>query len=265
MSTNPPPDPLVSMWSWIAYDLRFYRKRANLSGAQLGQILGVVRSVVSRLENGHMLLTDEQADAADVYFNTGGHFKRLLIYARRSGTASGVALLPSLIEQESRSFLIRMYQNAWIPGLLQTEDYIRAIPSRSDLVTARLERQQILHRDPPTQIRVILDEFALHRTVGGRETMRAQIRHLVELSEWPNVDIRVVPADTGAYIGLDGTFMILSLPDGDVVYRETARESQFVSLLTEVREFQHQYDQIGQSALTVKQSRDLLKERMEDR
>lgn len=265
MATNPSPDPLSSFWAWIAYDLRRYRTAANMSGTDIGKVLGVVRSVVSRLENGHMQLTDQQADAADLYFNTGGHFKRLLVYARRAGTAAGVALLPTLIEQEGKASLIRIYQSAWLPGLLQTEGYMRAIRSDEDFVATRLNRQRILHNDPPTQVRVILDEFALRRPIGGHETMQAQIRCLVELGTLPNVKIRVVPATTGAYIGLDGTFMILSLPDGDVVYRETARESQLVSLPSEVREFQIQYDEIGQSALTVTQSQELLVGLLEDR
>jgi DNA-binding XRE family transcriptional regulator len=57
MSTNPSPDSLSSFWAWIAYDLRGYRTRANMSGAELGEVLGVVRSVVSRLENAQQLIS----------------------------------------------------------------------------------------------------------------------------------------------------------------------------------------------------------------
>ena len=82
MLVRPSPDPMGSMWAWMAHDLRFYRKRARLSGEDFGRIMGVVRSTVSRMESGEYKISDDHAEALDKYFDTGGHFLRLLTYAR---------------------------------------------------------------------------------------------------------------------------------------------------------------------------------------
>jgi transcriptional regulator with XRE-family HTH domain len=81
MYACPSPDPLSSMWAWIAHDLRFYRTKHRMTGEEFGKIMGVVRSTVSRMESGEYKIHDDHAKALDDYFDTGGHFQRLLFYA----------------------------------------------------------------------------------------------------------------------------------------------------------------------------------------
>src|SRR5690606_8079535 len=98
--------------------------------------------------------------------------------------------------------MIRLYQNFAIHGLLQTPDYARAVlqageqPSKLErLVNTRLERQELLGRESPPMVVALLDASVLHRPFGGREVMRAQLEHLLGLTELPHVHIHIVPED----------------------------------------------------------------------
>lgn len=118
------PDPMESMWAWLAYDLRFYRLKHGLSGERFGRIIGVVRSTVSRLESGELKIDEKQAMALDTHFNTGGHFLRLLTYAELGHD-------PDWQKQyeifEARAAMIRMYNGQLVPALFQTSAYARAL------------------------------------------------------------------------------------------------------------------------------------------
>lgn len=125
------------------------------------------------------------------------------------------------------------FELAVIPGLLQTEDYARALnqagPAELDIdeierrVKIRAERQRILEGDDPVRLFAVIDEAALHRTVGGSEVMRAQLKHLVEMAARPNITLQVIPFDAGPHPATGGRFTIISFPgqDPDAVYIET--------------------------------------------
>jgi len=136
---------------------------------------------------------------------------------------------------ESAASTIRQYQPTLIPGLLQTEEYAKAIltgtyredPQIADRKwQARQERQEILERPDPPDIEVVIDESAARRLVGGREGMRRQLERLKELGTRPNVSIQIVPFSAGAHPGLRGPATILSFPDAaddDVIFLEGTR------------------------------------------
>lgn len=129
-----------------------------------------------------------------------------------------------------------------IPGLLQTADYARALirsgwPSRSDedverYVGARLRRQEILNRDDPPELSVILDEAAVRRRVGGPDVMRAQLNHLLTSETKPNITIQVVPYDAGAYMSMDGGFILLRFRELTTQTLSASIPSLAVSILT---------------------------------
>lgn len=121
--------------------------------------------------------------------------------------------------------VVHNYQPAYVPGLLQTEDYMRTLfrnsrrrPTDAEIdldVRARLFRQRRLTEQPVLELVAIVDEFALHRPVGGVEAMRAQLRHLVAASDLPSVCLQVLPTSLGAHSGMDGSFTVLSFDDPD--------------------------------------------------
>jgi transcriptional regulator with XRE-family HTH domain len=141
-------------------------------------------------------------------------------------------------DAESRAAVIRQYHALVVPGLLQTPDYARALiaagrPSArpetvESLVAARLERQDILARDDPPTLWLVIDETALLRPVGGPEVHRAQLDVLWEAARRPGVTVQVIPLATGAHAGLTGAFTILSFTDEpDLAYTEDHERGHF--------------------------------------
>ncbi len=133
---------------------------------------------------------------------------------------------------EASASTILTYQLAVIPGLLQTDDYARAIiqagPDEIDgteieeRVKVRAGRGQVLTGDDPAQLWAIIDEAALRRVVGGADVMRAQLRHLLEMARLPNITIQALRFGAGAHPALSGAFTVLSSGQGypDVAYVE---------------------------------------------
>ncbi|GAA2106677.1 DUF5753 domain-containing protein [Actinomadura alba] len=117
--------------------------------------------------------------------------------------------------------------------------------------------------DDPPQLFVLLFEGLLEIPVGGPEVMRAQLKRLLEASESPNIVIRVVPKAAGAHPGLDGAFMVLSVDTGDVGYVEAPGGGRLVPSAPEMRSFLLRYERIGQEALPVNLSRDLIRRAVE--
>jgi transcriptional regulator with XRE-family HTH domain len=128
---------------------------------------------------------------------------------------------------------IRTYENQFVPGLLQTEDYARAVVSiglqrapGGDIegrVRLRMERQRILDRPDPPAVWAVIDEAALRRPMSGRQVMKAQIQHLLDLMKRPNITVQVVPFRQGGHAAESGAFTILRFAEEDlpdVVYLE---------------------------------------------
>ena len=141
-------------------------------------------------------------------------------------------------DAESRATVIRQYHALVVPGLLQTADYARALiaAGRPDakpeviesLLAARLERQDILSRDDPPTLWLVVDETALLRPVGGRDLHIAQLDVLLEVAGRPGVTIQIVPLATGAHAGLTCSFTILSFEDEpDIAYTEDLERGYF--------------------------------------
>jgi hypothetical protein len=138
----------------------------------------------------------------------------------------------------------------FVPGLLQTEDYARAVvqlgksylPSAEvdQRVALRVTRQQILTRPTPARLWVVIDESVLHRPVGGEDVLRAQIEHLIKWAQQPNITLQVMPFSSVGYPGAGGAFSILRFPEGDlpdVVYIEHAASALYLDKLEEVDEY----------------------------
>src|SRR5262249_13958144 len=144
---------------------------------------------------------------------------------------------------EEAAILIRGYEVQLVPGLLQTEDYARAVtlleysnPKEiSRRVSLRMTRQAILARPEPTGLWVVLDEAALRRPLGGSSVMRAQLKHLIEMSQRDNVTIQVMPFKIGGHPAVTGPFSVLHFAErdlSDVVYLEQLASSQYVTSRT---------------------------------
>lgn len=162
----------------------------------------------------------------------------LAAQVREPGWWNGYELSEShaaFVALESEASAKCVWENTYIPGLLQTEDYARAVisagpeqltPGRlEELVQVRLKRAKLLYREDPVSLHAIVDEAVLARGAWDRKMMAAQLAHLAEMAARPSVLFQVLPFSSGIHPGMSGAFTILKYPDPadpDVVYAETA-------------------------------------------
>jgi hypothetical protein len=261
-------DPDSSIWHWMAADLHFHRTKNGLSCAQLGKVIGCNRQSVSNMEAGRpgWRLDDDQAAKLDRMWDLNGNFRRLLRYARARHDADWFA---QHLTYERRAIEMRAYEALIVPGLLQTEAYARALLTAGGVkdveaaVATRMARQEILDKDTAPLLWLLLNESVLHQPVGGPEVMRAQLAHLLDVSERPNIVLRIVPRSLGAHMGLDGSFQITTVAEGDIAYMEAAGGGRLSHDKAESHRYRIRYDRLGADSLSRDSTRRLLAHLME--
>jgi transcriptional regulator with XRE-family HTH domain len=179
----------------------------------------------------------------------------------------GLALVPYIgLEQDASS--ITSFAAFYVPALLQTADYARAIikgiaPRMSpevlkDRVEVRLRRQDILDRDSPPRYRVFMDESVLHRPTGGPKVMVAQIDKILELIEEGKLIAQIVPFDVGVLATQDSNFVLLEFDARDllpVVFVESLQNSQILEKEVDVARYRESIDYLRDSALTARETK----------
>lgn len=262
-----PLDPRLSLWHFLAYELRFERERRGLSLTQMGQIINAARSTVSNIEAGRRKIDDGQAKTIDRTWTTGRLFELLLWYARTSHN-------PNWFRQyshyEATASVIKIYHGQAIPGPLQTDDYIRALLEMDDpkhfdaAVAERIARKRaIFGREDPPFVWALMDESVLGFPVGGAKVMKDQLQHLLELSRLPHVIVRIIPTLSGAHLGIDGPFQVISLETRDVAYSGAQNGGRLIEGTGEVKEFAIKFDRIGAKAASEDGSRALIEQYLE--
>ncbi len=232
----------------VAAELRKLRENAGMSCAEVAKRLGMSASKVSRIETGNSgLQVEDVAALLGLYQVHATRREELVDLVRRAEErgwwqrqGSGLPQLwRSLMDFEATATRIQNYEAQFVPGLLQTAEYCRAVMRGNDatlseaeldnLVASRMARQALLTRAAAPQFLAVLDEGALRRPVGEPGVIRRQLQHLVSVAERPNVILRVVPLAAGAYAGLQGPFVILEF-DGEatLVFVENQRTGLFL-------------------------------------
>jgi DNA-binding XRE family transcriptional regulator len=219
--------------------LRFYRQQAGLSQDALGAKAHMSGKTISAYENGWRVPTRPAAVDIDAVPEMRANGALTELWDRLKDGMSYQAY-PSWFQawpaKEAGAVTLRWFEPLIVPGLLQTEGYARAIfqtrfglsgEEIEERVVARLKRQEILARDKPPALWVILDEGVLRRPVGGKHVMLEQVNRLAEAARQPSVVMEVIPASVGAHEGLAGAFTLADF-DGapTAAYRETAGGGQ---------------------------------------
>ncbi|MBF9130824.1 helix-turn-helix transcriptional regulator [Plantactinospora sp. S1510] len=253
---------------YVLEELRLFRTSRKLSQEEFGKTIGYSGSHVSSVETGQRPPTSEYMRQIDQAFETGGTFERMLL--RLSKLDSTPAWLREWIEWERSAQLLRWYEPAYIPGLLQTEAYARATMTGVHLtpeqveqrVQSRLDRQALLTADNPPQFVFVVDEMVLRRPMRGQPTVMAQqLDHLITLAELPHVQILVVPREVGVYPGLQGGFILATLPDQSVVaHLDHQVRAQIVDRAEDLATLQGTWEAIRSEALPRTQSLELIRE-----
>lgn len=184
---------------------------------EFGRRTNYSASTVSAVETGVRAVDLPYARRADEILETGGLFESLLRSQQRDNLP---AWFKPWLEAERAAIQLRNFDPMLIPGLLQTENYARAVlrfidttPEREveQQVAARMERQEVLTRERPPQAVFVIDEGALRRTDA---IMGEQLAHLQRMADLPHVHIHVIPADAGLHVGLSGPLALARLSDG---------------------------------------------------
>jgi transcriptional regulator with XRE-family HTH domain len=239
-------------------------------------------STVSAYERGTLIPSSEFAKLADKLFGTDSESEdEDGDLARPQHLVEQTSVRPwfrDRVEVERKAAEIREYESYQIPGLLQTEDYARAIVSSvrpilpedaiERAVALRMTRQQILRPDDGVPIDqnneprlwAIIDESALNRLVGSPEIMRAQREHLVSMTYQPNIMIQIIPNGEGATCAFGRAFAVLvSRNNSSVVYFEDVGTARYIRDRDEVAHYNLIFDYLRSCALNDKQSMELIK------
>lgn len=258
-------DPMGGLWSLLAYTLRILRKRQNLSQAAVGGLVSADHKTVSNWEAGRNHPPVEALRMLDAEWRTGGLLEALRHYAR---TMQAPARFLAFVEYESMASVIRVNGVTFVPGLLQTPEYARAVftlagePDVEGQVTKRMARQAVLTRDDPPYVSVLLSEVAL--LLISAELRKGQIGRLLEVADLPNVTLRLVPVSAGLQVGLEGEFNIFATPEREVGFVETPARGRLVTETEDLRRLTVKFDRASGRALSPEATRAALQEMIED-
>ena len=229
-------------------------------------------SLIQAIELGQRAATAEVTEDLERVLPADGALTRLRY---EIGDGLGYQAYPSWFQDwlasEREAKKLRWFEPMLVPGLLQTEEYARAIfrarfgvtdEEIDERVAARLKRQEVLAHEQPPALWVIVDEAVLRRPVGGRYVMREQVGHLIEASRRPHVSIQVISSTVGAHRGLSaGAFIIADFEDAPAVgYQETACQGQFIDGREDVKSLADCWDTLVREALPWVASQALLEE-----
>jgi transcriptional regulator with XRE-family HTH domain len=269
----------------LAAELRRLRERTDLTGNEVTERLGwSASSKLSRIELGKSGVKSADLQALlDLYEVTPARRDELTALAEESRTSGAIQAasmrLPgdqiAFLEAEDEAESIWIWDPQVVPGLFQTEDYARALlqawVTRFALPSAEIDRriqsrrlrQEVLTRDSPPRVFVVVDESVLRRKVGESSVMRAQLERLAEVSELPNVDIRVLPLN-GEHLLATGSFNYLKfrqvhhVPFNDIVWFDHLTGMENVEGEIEVHQYNVVLVSLTESSLDRESSRALI-------
>ena len=263
----------------LALELRRLREAARLTCDEVAERLECSASKISRVETGRVSVSPRDVrDMLEIYGVPEEQRDSLVQLARESRQkgwwhAYGDSVQPhfaTYLGLESAASEIKIYEVNLIPGLLQTEEYARAVITagmvnspRADIersVALRMERQQVTRTSLP-KVWAVLDEAALRRQVGGPEVMRVQLEYLRELTCMPNVRLQVIPFGGGAHPGMGRPFVVLVFPeqvDPDVVYLEDLTSALWVEDVAQVDRYNVFFNHLSATALSFENSAGLI-------
>ncbi|WP_225846146.1 helix-turn-helix transcriptional regulator [Streptomyces sp. HPF1205] len=261
--------------SWLTYygeELQQARERRGLSVRELAAQTSYSFQQLYNVEAGRRTPSEAFTREVDQALETGGQFERIL---SRVHMEAFPAWWQGAAREEARATRICTYQSQVVHGLLQTEDYARALmrearPRESAErieadVAARRNRQSILTRAAPPLFWTVLDEAVLKRPIGGKAVMLGQLEHLLDMAEHKNVVIQVLPFATGAHAATDGSFTLWSYADrDDVLYVEALFTGNIVQRQADVESTRVAYDLLVAAALPRDRSLDLIRSALKD-
>jgi transcriptional regulator with XRE-family HTH domain len=260
--------------------LRRLREAAEISRAEAGYAIRGSESKISRLELGRVSFkVRDVTDLLTMYGVTDPEKREAFLeMVKRSNEPGWWHRYTDLVADWFQDYLgleesasrIQTWEQQFVPGLLQTEDYAKALamhgwsplasPSVQRQVTVRMRRQALLTRPNPPKVWAVIDESVLRRPIGGGRVMLAQIEHLLELGKRPNVTLQVVPYQYSGYAA-EGSFTMLRFAEPelpDVVYLEHLSGALYLDKRSDTELYSRVFDRLTVDAHTPDHTRQLL-------
>ncbi|MCX5398837.1 helix-turn-helix transcriptional regulator [Streptomyces sp. NBC_00102] len=251
-----------------------FRIEAGLTQAQLATSVGVQVETIASIEQGRRALLPDLAHRLDELLDTKGAL------ATAVENLPEVDLIPAWAEQymdlEREALALSWWENAVLPGLLQTEAYARAVfrnrvPALSaaeieNRVATRVKRHEILNRDTPPTLSFVIAEAIIRDRLDGDAVYFATLQHLRTCADLPGVSLQVMPLGRTSHAGLGGPFIVLETPDFQRIgYTETQRGSRIVPEPNEVAILVQKYGMLRTQALNTDETRGLLESLLGER
>ena len=265
----------------LGAQLRRLREGAGITRDDAGYHIRASGSKISRMELGRVSFKERDVtDLLEFYAVAEGPERDKLLQLTREANATPwyqkfQDVVPDwfhvFVGLEEAAQLIRVYEVQFVPGLLQTEEYARAIilqgapgmdPDEVERrVALRMGRQKLLTRDNPPRYWVIMDEAALRRPMGGRDVHVAQIERLIDLVGEPNITLQVMPFRYGGHAADGGAFTIMRFPETDlpdVVYMEYLTGAHYIDKPEEVERYAAVMERLSVAGTSPDRTREIL-------
>ncbi|MDQ2883194.1 MAG: helix-turn-helix domain-containing protein [Actinomycetota bacterium] len=261
----------------LGFELRALREAAKISTEDAAAALSWYRAKVSKVETGTVRLTAAELSSLLSLYKTdeatSDRVQRLGEEARRKTTPARVPNWASkYVSLEAGATEIKLFFGDFIPGMLQTRDYARALLSTSVIVppadvehmaTSREHRAERLRSGEPL-VWVVLGEEALRRTVGGPQVQRGQLIRLRELAELPNVTVQVMPLSGGAHAALGMSFVQLDLGHSRTVYIEGLTSGDYLVRPQHIQAYNLAFDRLRVASLGDRESLTIINTLIDD-
>jgi len=267
MARRPKPiDPTGSATSLFGSRTRELRLDRGWGPDDLGDAIGCSGDHISRIELGKRAPDDKIAAGLDRVFSTGQYFQDLQPLVLRERIPEPAR---ALADQESQAVRLLVYEPNLITGLLQTEEYMRALTSATlgaerieEVISERLRRQRILARESPPWLTVLMDEAALRRPIGGSEVLGPQLDTLAESAQRRTITVQAVPRSQSANAGLGGTCILMNFAEGgpSAYIEGFASIGQVLNDPSTLNMIEETFDLIRAAALTAEQTQQLIQE-----
>ncbi|WP_326672949.1 helix-turn-helix transcriptional regulator [Streptomyces canus] len=258
--------------------VKLLRERKGLTQKEFGELVGYGPDAVSSMERGVRTLRPEVLIKADELLDAGGLLKEVLPEVEEAMAKTRTRhpeWYRSYAGLEAEAVELHFYANHGVPGLLQTEDYARAVFAKrrplldeetiEKRVVDRLSRQQVFERRPSPMVSYVLEEIVLDRPIGGRRVHPDQLRHLLRVGGMRNIEIQVMPSGLEDHPNMDGAFNLLTPKGhGQVAYTEVQGYPRLITDSEEVRKIADRYGIMRAMALSPSESRKLIEQKLEE-
>ncbi len=257
-----PEDEISAVVEMVGHQLKLWRESAGLRVAEFGEAIGYGEDLIRKIERGVRIPRPEYLDAVDGVVGARGLVTGM---KKEMSEARYPMKVRQLAKLEERAVEVLLYSNHNIHGLLQTEEYARALlgtrrPSLSSgeterALAARMARRSIFDRSPAPDISFVQEEVTLRRPIGGKAVLRRQLERLLEVGSLAQVDVQVMPTAHEGHPGTAGLIEVLKFGDGTAIGRsDGAFNGRPVSDPKQLRILELRYGIIRTQALPPRES-----------